>query len=63
MKRQKLLAIGILLVAFALFFAMRPVRERACPLAQAAIASDPAFVARCAETGGVVKDGTCTCPE
>ncbi len=63
MKREKLLAIGILVVAFVLFFAMRPVRERACPLAQAAIASDPAFVARCADTGGVVKDGTCTCPE
>jgi|LakMenE01Jun11ns_1017448.scaffolds.fasta_scaffold9123274_2 hypothetical protein len=63
MKRGKILAVLLLVVAFALFFGMRPVRERACPLAQAAIASDPAFVARCADTGGVVKDGTCTCPE
>jgi hypothetical protein len=62
MKREKLFALVGLLIVFALFFTMRPVREKACPLAQANLNNDPDFIRRCSAKGGVVRDGTCTCP-
>jgi hypothetical protein len=63
MKQGKLFAIGAVLIAFVLFFAMRPVREKACPLTKANLANDPLFAAKCAELGKVVKNGECICPE
>jgi hypothetical protein len=63
MKQGKLFAIGLVLLAFVVFFGMRPVREKACPLTKANLANDPEFAAKCRELGRVVKDGTCTCPE
>jgi hypothetical protein len=63
MKPQKLVLIGLLIVAFVAFFAMRPVREKACPLTKSALAKDPELIKRCTEEGGVLKDGKCTCPE
>jgi len=61
MKQGKILAVGLLLLAFALFFMMRPVREKACPLSKAATTAD--IQDDCRKQGGVVKDGMCTCPE
>jgi hypothetical protein len=64
MKQWKVLALLFLVVAFGLFFTMRPVREKACPLTKKNIAKDPDFVSRCAQEGGVVNSaGACTCPE
>jgi len=63
MKRQKLILVGLLVVVFIAFFMMRPVREKACPLTKANNGNDPDFARHCTETGGVVKDGKCTCPE
>lgn len=63
MKQAKLFAIGLVLLAFVVFFTMRPVREKACPLTKANIRNDPDFAIKCAEAGAVVKDGKCTCPE
>lgn len=60
MKQQKLLLIGLLVVAFVAFFMTRPVREKACPLTD--MSNDPDFVRHCLDTGGIVKDGKCTCP-
>jgi hypothetical protein len=61
MKQGKLLAVLGFLVVLALFLMTRPVREKACPLTNSAIASDPEFVFKCAALGGVVRDGKCTC--
>ena len=61
MKQGKILAVGLLLLAFALFFMMRPVREKACPLSKAARTIE--IQDDCRKQGGVVKDGMCTCPE
>lgn len=63
MKQGKLLAIGFLVLAFVVFFMTRPVREKACPLTQKSLANDPELINKCAVLGGVLKDGTCTCPE
>ena len=61
MKQGKILAVGLLLLAFALFFMMRPVREKACPLSKKVLAAD--IQGRCTEFGGVVnKEGRCVCP-
>jgi hypothetical protein len=63
MKKQgKLIAIGLVLLAFVVFFMTRPVREKACPLTKD-LANDPEFATKCTEVGAVVKDGKCTCPE
>ena len=62
MKQQKLILIGLLVVVFVAYFMSRPVREKACPLTQANLNNDPDFARHCAELGGVVKDGKCTCP-
>lgn len=59
MKRDKLLLIGLLVVVFVAFFMTRPIREKACPLVQG---NDPEFAKRCLESGGIIKDGKCTCP-
>ena len=61
MKKDKVFAIGLLLLAFVLFFMMRPVREKACPLTKAATTVD--IEEDCRKQGGVVRDGVCTCPE
>lgn len=61
MKQSKFLAVGLLVLAFALFFMMRPVREKACPLSKKVLAAD--IQEDCRKQGGVVKDGMCTCPE
>lgn len=61
MKQGKVIAVGLLVLAFALFFMMRPVREKACPLSKAAATAD--IQDDCRKQGGVVKDGMCTCPE
>ncbi len=63
MKQGKLLAIVFLVLAFVVFFMTRPVREKACPLAQKSLANDPELVKKCSDLGGVLKDGGCTCPE
>lgn len=63
MRRNKLLAIGLLVVAFVLFFVMRPVREKACPLSNKLAGDDPELKAKCDALGGVIKDGECTCPD
>lgn len=64
MKRTKLLAIGILVVAFVVFFMTRPTRERACMVVPNATASnDPQLKAKCDEQGGVIVNGECSCPE
>jgi hypothetical protein len=63
MKQGKLFAIGVVLLAFVVFFVMRPVREKACPLTGANLANDPDFVRKCTELGKVIKDGQCTCPQ
>jgi lipopolysaccharide export system protein LptC len=63
MKRQKLILVGLLVVAFVAYFMMRPVREKACPLTTENLNDDPDFARHCTETGRVVKDGKCTCPE
>jgi len=63
MKRQgKLIAIGLVLLAFVAFFMTRPVREKACPLTKD-LSNDVDFTAKCSELGAVVKDGKCVCPE
>ncbi len=62
MKRNSLLLIGLLVVAFVVFFMTRPVREKACPLSKD-LSNDPDFLQKCKETGGVIKDGKCTCPD
>ena len=61
MKQAKLFAIGLVLLAFVVFFTTRPVREKACPLTKAAITAD--VRQDCTNQGGVLKDGKCTCPE
>jgi hypothetical protein len=62
MKREKLVLIGLLLVAFVAFFMTRPLREKACPLTKSNLANDPEFATKCVDLGAVVKDGKCTCP-
>jgi hypothetical protein len=37
-------------------------RERMCPLSRR-VGDDPLLIAQCAEAGGVLEDGECTCPE
>jgi hypothetical protein len=59
MKQQKLLMIGLLVVAVVAFFMTRPIREKACPLVDG---NDPEFAQRCLQSGGIIKDGKCTCP-
>jgi hypothetical protein len=63
MKQAKLFAIGLVFLAFVVFFTMRPLREKACPLTKANLTNDPQFAIQCTEAGAVVKDGKCTCPE
>lgn len=63
MKQGKLLAVIGLLLVFALFFVMRPVREKACPLTNVNLAMDQDFISKCSALGGVVKDGKCTCSD
>lgn len=60
MKQGKILAIGLVLLAFVLFFTTRPVREKACPLTQAATTAS--IRADCSRRGGVIIDNMCTCP-
>lgn len=62
MKYTKILAIVFVIVAFAIFFMVQPVREKACPLTQSSPGVTPS-VEECANFGGVVKDGECTCPD
>ena len=59
MKYSKLFAIVFVVIVFVLFFMNRPVREKACPLTQAAL---DANAGDCAKTGGVLRNGICTCP-
>lgn len=59
MKYSKLFAIVFVVIVFVLFFMNRPVREKACPLTQAAL---DANAGDCAKTGGVLKEGACSCP-
>lgn len=62
MKKQgKIIAIVLVLLAFVVFFMIRPVREKACPLTKAATTA--AVQEECTRQGGVLKDGNCTCPE
>lgn len=60
MKYSKLFAIVFVVIVFVLFLRNRPVREKACPLTQAAL--DATAREDCLRTGGVVVDGKCTCP-
>jgi len=63
MKRSKLYAIGLLIAAFVLFFALRPTRERACPVvAKGDGANAPEVKALCDEQGGSMVNGECSCP-
>ena len=59
MKYSKLFAIVFVVIVFVLFFMNRPVREKACPLSQAALNANSAD---CQRTGGVFRDGACACP-
>lgn len=59
MKQQKLLLVGLVVVAFLVFFMMRPVREKACPLRD--VTQDPDFKANCDELNGVIVNGECVC--
>jgi hypothetical protein len=60
MKYSKLFAIVFVVIVFVLFFMNRPVREKLCPLTKDAL--DAAAQQDCLRTGGVFKDGKCTCP-
>jgi hypothetical protein len=62
MKRDKLVLIGLVLLAFVAFFMTRPTREKACPLTNTNLNNDPEFGVKCVELGAVIKDGKCTCP-
>jgi hypothetical protein len=59
MKQQKLLLIGLVVVAFVAFFMMRPVREKLCPLRD--VTQDADFILKCDELNGTVVDGQCVC--
>jgi len=59
MKYSKLFAIVFVVIVFVLFFMNRPVREKACPLTQAALNAN---ARDCERTGGVLKEGACSCP-
>lgn len=61
MKREKLILVGLLILAFVAFFVTRPVRERACPLTALSPAELADLTRRCTELGGVVVDGKCSC--
>lgn len=61
MKQSKLLAIGVLVLAFVVFFLNRPVRERSCPLSKNSALALARIKALCDEQGGVMVDGQCTC--
>jgi large-conductance mechanosensitive channel len=63
MKYTKILAIVFVIVAFAIFFLVQPVREKACPLTKLTSPGVTPSLEECANFGGVVKDGECTCPD
>jgi hypothetical protein len=63
MKRQKLVLIGLLVVVFVAYFMTLPVREKVCPMTRANLNNDPDFERHCRETGGVVREGLCVCPD
>jgi hypothetical protein len=57
MKYSKLFAIVFVVIVFVLFFMSRPMREHACSPGPSTGQSQ----ADCARTGGVFRDGACTC--
>jgi len=57
MKYTKLFAIVFVVIVFVLFLRNRPMREHACSPAPSTSQSQ----ADCARTGGIFKDGVCTC--